>query len=107
LNIGELRHRVQIQSAEITTDATGQQIKTWSTVAARWAKVEQLHGKENYRRSGERTTTSYKILMRYEDNLLSTNKRIVYGDHILDIESFIDLKGDKVAYEVMCSGDSI
>jgi SPP1 family predicted phage head-tail adaptor len=45
---GKLRRRVEIQRATETTDALGQPVQTWATVATRWMGLEERGGRELY-----------------------------------------------------------
>ena len=102
MNAGQLKHRVTVQKLAVTRDSTGEELETWSNVGTRWAKIEPLRGKENYQRSGETTTNFYKVLMRYEAGLLSTDRRLVYGSQYLDIESVINIDEANSDYELTC-----
>jgi SPP1 family predicted phage head-tail adaptor len=38
---GQLRHRVELQSATVVTDALGGRTQTWSAYATTWAAIDQ------------------------------------------------------------------
>jgi SPP1 family predicted phage head-tail adaptor len=101
-----MRHRVTVQQLSHSRDALGQESEDWTAVATRWAFVEPLRGAENYQRSGETTQIDYKVTLRHEEGLVTTERRLVYGALILDIESVINIHEKDHTIEVMCRGSN-
>ena len=101
-----MRHRVTIEALSHTRDALGQESQDWSAVDTRWAFVEPLRGVESYQRSGETTQLNYKVTLRHEEGLVTTERRLVYGALILDIESVINIHEKDHTIEVMCRGSN-
>ncbi len=64
----------------------------WFEIASRRASVEPLIGKEYFAASGEQSSVTTKIRLRYESLLadLNTKDRIVHGSDIYNIESVIN-----------------
>ena len=61
MNVGKLRHRVQIQSASGDRPSN----YTWATVATRWASWEPLSGRELMEAQAVRDRATIRVTMRY------------------------------------------
>lgn len=83
MNIGRLRHRVQIQASTATPNAFGEPVVTWTTEATRWAAVEPYTGRELFMAKQVQADITTKITMRSYP-LLPTH-RILLGERIYEI----------------------
>lgn len=90
--IGELRHRVSLQSPTDTIDAYGQEIRTWSTYATVWARVEQTPGSETQAGQSQLALSPHRITIRYRTDVMPTH-RLVYGSITLELVSVTDETG--------------
>jgi SPP1 family predicted phage head-tail adaptor len=90
--IGELRHRVSMQSSTESADAYGQDVRTWSTYATVWAMVEMSPGSEIQLGLSQQALAPYRVTIRYRGDVLPSH-RIVYGAKILEVMSVSDLTG--------------
>ena len=84
-NAGHLRHRVTVQRAVDTRDASGGVIEEWRTIGDRWARVQPLRGRERYAAQQVNPALSHRITMRYT-TAVSAARRIKLGDRIFHIE---------------------
>ena len=90
--IGELRHRVSMQSSTESAAAYGQDVRTWSTYATVWAMVEMSPGSEIQLGLSQQALAPYRVTIRYRGDVQASH-RIVYGAKILEIVSVADLNG--------------
>lgn len=81
--IGQLDRRIEIQQATTTTDAYGQSIDTWTTLACCWAKVENpLAGnREKVFGDVETSVTRAMITIRYRDGITERHSVLYNGDY--------------------------
>jgi SPP1 family predicted phage head-tail adaptor len=61
---GELRERIEIQTATITRNAFNEEEPTWATVATVWAKVVERGGREPVLADRPVMMISYEITIR-------------------------------------------
>jgi head-tail adaptor len=106
LDVGELRHRVEIQESTRSKGAQGTQIDTFATIDTRWAKVTE---KEDDR---------FIVDMRYFSGLIPTAKKLLnsdgeaisvnrlkHGTRILNIQDVLDMRAVKQVVRVVCTRD--
>lgn len=65
MKAGELRERVEIQTATVTRDAYNAELLTWATVATVWAKVQERGGREPLIADRPTMVVSYEVTLRY------------------------------------------
>ena len=100
---GILRHSVTVQSFTKATGGLGQVIETWADIAVRRAQVTPLKGRESNDKVGEYTIQYFKIVMRYEANLITTDRQIIWEGLTLDIDAPVNVAGRNVMMEVYAS----
>lgn len=83
---GELRNKVNIQSASVTKDSAGGIQEAWTTVHSPWAKLEALSGKEMEVAKQVRADINYRITIRYYSGLTSKH-RITWNNKTFNIVS--------------------
>lgn len=71
---GKLDRRVTLQSASVSTDGFGQSVRTYSTLASVWAKVDYKSVKEG--EDSEKLTSVNKVrfTIRYRSDVDATTK---------------------------------
>jgi len=84
MRAGELRHRITIQQATITRDATNMEIPTWSDLATVWAKVESTTSGEYADAAREGASITHKITIRERADL-TVLMRVVFDERVLAI----------------------
>jgi SPP1 family predicted phage head-tail adaptor len=106
LRAGDLRERVSIQSEMITPDGGGGTIKTWTTDATVWARVEPLDTKGW--RAVEETIAGqlepqshYRVTIRHRSGVTSAH-RLAWGSTALSIQS-ASMTEDRAAIVMMCT----
>lgn len=95
---GDLRHRVQLQSAADPTDGTTN--PTYTTYATVWAAVHYVAGRE-IMRTGVQGVATHKVTMWYR-NELTPKHRLLWGTRQLNILSVGDPRGDRRVLELVC-----
>ncbi|EML3182073.1 phage head closure protein [Pseudomonas aeruginosa] len=89
MNAGRLRHPLNLQRVEVVQDpATGEVIEDWVTVSREWASIEGVSGREFLAASAEQAETTYRITIRFRDDLDAT-WRLVSGATIYGIEAIL------------------
>ena len=101
MNIGKLRHRIEIQSYTTVREG-GQNVKTWSTRETLWAWVRPMSGREKMNAQQVAAEITHKILIRYYDSLAPTN-RIKFGGRYFDINFIADYDEKNEFMEIMCT----
>lgn len=86
---GKHDRRVAIQSASATSDAGGNAVLAWSTIASRWASIEDQSGRELYRAQQVDPTISTVITLRDGYDGLTPEWRIVYGSRTFNIKAVL------------------
>lgn len=92
MRAGSLRHRIVIEVATATRDATGEPIETWSTFAEVYASRVDLAGREGFLAQQVKATVSTKFRVRPVDGL-KAKMRIRSDGEVYDIESIQDPDG--------------
>lgn len=64
MKAGDLRERIEIQTATVTRDAYGEEQPAWATVATVWAKVQERGGREPILADRPVMVISYEITIR-------------------------------------------
>lgn len=90
--VGELRERVTIEQATRVADGVGGAAASWNERATVWASVAPLSGREMP--TGERVEVhqSYRITIRYRDDV-TTAMRAIWAGRTLNIRSVADADG--------------
>jgi SPP1 family predicted phage head-tail adaptor len=100
INIGKLRHRIEIQSYTTTDDAFGHPVKSWTTRATVWAYVRPLSGREKLSAEQVVGEVTHKIVIRYYDSISPTN-RLKLGGRYFDINFIGDYDERNEFMEIM------
>lgn len=88
MNPGDFDQRIVIQNVTESVDQFGQRIRTFSTLAAVWAKVEEKSGTEgevSYQLTANRKV---QFMIRWRSDI-NEKMPIVYRGKIYEIESII------------------
>ena len=87
---GRLRHRITVErQTGAAQDAYGGAVEDWTTLAARWAEIRPVNGREGFDADQPRGEVSHEIWLRYGADIadLSSADRITKGSRIFDIEA--------------------
>lgn len=102
MRAGDLRHRVEIVRAAVTRDASGAEVKTWPTLAHRWAQVRPLNGQEQLQAQQAQASMTHRIRIRYYEGL-TVEDRIKFDGRFFDINSIADQDERHREMLLMCS----
>lgn len=101
MDIGNLRHRVKIESYTPARDSYGAEIENWISVATVWASVEPISGKEYFASKQINAEVTTTITMRYHVGI-SPAMRVIFKERIFEILSVINLEERNIALVLMC-----
>ena len=71
---GKLDRRVTLQSASVSTDGFGQSVRTYSTLASVWAKVDYKSVKEGEDSEKLTSVNRVRFTIRYRSDVDATTK---------------------------------
>jgi SPP1 family predicted phage head-tail adaptor len=89
MQAGQLRHRVTFKSKTVTKNTFGEEVITWATVAAVWAAIDPLSGRELVLQQRTESILTHRIRIRRRTDLDPT-MRVHEGNHIYQIDSILD-----------------
>lgn len=92
--VGALRRRLVLEAAVATPDGLGGTTQAYDTVAALWAQVEFLSGREHWRRGRPEQAVTHRVTMRWRANV-DAGQRLRDGERIFDIRAVADPDGSR------------
>lgn len=98
-----MRHRVELQKATESRDATGGTTRVWSTIVTRWASMSNKRGSEKFEaeQMEARTITTFRI--RFHSGIDTTWRlRHTRDGKIYNIEEILDVGERKYALDLRC-----
>ena len=101
MDIGKLRHYVQIESFTAAQDNYGQQNKVWATEESVFASIEPLRGREWLEAQQVSAELSHRIIIRHTNNA-KPNNRIKFGTRIFDINVVRNIDERNIMQELLC-----
>ena len=100
MNAGQLRHRITIRRKGDVSDGKGGYTRGWTTVAQDLpADIVSLNGREAMFDQTFQQISSFRITVRYRDDLLPTDQILGYGME-LNIRSAQDPDGRRERTEI-------
>ena len=102
MEIGKLRHRIELYSVTETQDNYGEVTKGYELATTVWASIKPLSGKELAHAQQVSAETSFKIVIRY-NSAVTSEYRLVFGSRTFEITGMLngDEKGEYLV--LMCS----
>lgn len=100
MDIGKLRHRIEIQKKDRIPDGGGGWIDGWATVARVWAQVQGISGREYLQAMAVESTVSWRVYIRHRTDITPAF-RIVHGDVVLNIRAVL-ATNDNTYLTLMC-----
>lgn len=97
---GQLDRRITIQSFTTTTDAFGEVVKSFTTLANVWAKVHEKSGKEG--EDGQQIVASrvVEFYIRYRSDI-NEQMRIQYNNETYKIEAILSADARKAFQKIV------
>ena len=90
--IGQLRHRIALESPVETEDAGGGRAIAWETAATVWARIESSAGRDLARAGEIEPQTLYRLTIRALAGV-SAAMRVRWGDKLIELASVYDPDG--------------
>lgn len=100
MRAGGLIHRVIIQRQHKRIGSMGGTEKSWSDYWACWAEVRDLSGSEVLQSEQVKSKIIARCFIRYKSGL-DSSMRLLHGDNIYQIESFINKDGKNNMLELL------
>lgn len=87
MQAGKLDRRVRLERFTTLPDAYNEPVKTWTTLATRWASYEPLTDGERFRASETAANASARFVIRWSATVadLNPNDRLVFGGRTYEI----------------------
>ena len=97
---GQLDRRITIQSFTTTTDDFGEVVKSFTTLANVWAKVEEKRGSEGEEGSQLVATKRVEFFIRYRSDI-NEKMRIRYNNKTYKIEAILNADDRKAFQKIV------
>ena len=97
---GQLDRRITIQSFTTTTDDFGEVVKSFTTLAEVWAKVEEKRGNEGEDGNQLVATKRVEFFIRYRSDI-NEQMRIVYNNETYKIETILNADARKAFQKIL------
>lgn len=101
MEVGKLRHRVDLRLPSSNRDSVGQAITDHSTYATVWARVTPLSGRELEHADQISAETTHKVVIRYNSSVAATH-RVNFNGRVLEIESIVNPEERNIMQILMC-----
>lgn len=99
IRAGELRHRVEVQSATPTQGDMGAVSYTWATDATVWAGIKPISAAERLASGVVQADVTHRIVMRHR--ALTTENRLLFGERVFNIVAPLDRDERAIDLEIM------
>lgn len=101
LSIGNLRHRIKLQTYITSKNSFGEERKVWSDFAEVSASVEPLSGKELFAAQQLHTESTVQIIIRHLEGV-NTQMRVLFKEKTLDILHISNKEERNIALYLLC-----
>jgi len=101
MDIGKLKHYVQLQGSANAQDEYGEQSKVWATEESIFASIQPLRGQELLEYQQINAELTHSIIIRHTSNATPA-KRIKFGTRIFDISVVRNIDERNVMQELLC-----
>lgn len=99
MQAGRLRHYVTLERLELVPDGGGGYSEQWVPVAAEWASIEGISGREFIAAQAVQAETTYRVTMRYR--AIDPAWRLVSDGLTYGIEAVLP-NNDRTRLTLMC-----
>ncbi|GHB30484.1 phage head closure protein [Salinicola rhizosphaerae] len=80
MQAGKLRHRVRLESKQLTQNPqTGAMVESWQPVATVWASIEPLSAREFIAAGAEQSSVTTRIVIRYREGVTAQMRAVSRG----------------------------
>ena len=91
LDLGKMRHRIEIQHLADGENEVGETIKVWTKYKKLWAEKKQLKGENPIYSDKEGIQYKYRFKVRYRTDI-DEDMRVIYDGIIYDIKNINHVK---------------
>lgn len=102
MKIGDLRHRISLQSPTRTADNMGGYSTVWTSEATIWAAIWPVSGKEIMQARQNKMNVTHRIRIRYRSDIKSS-WRIKFKLRYFDIDVIINPDERNKMLELLCT----
>jgi SPP1 family predicted phage head-tail adaptor len=96
-----LRQRVTLQQASESPDGAGGFARSWNDVAALWAELTPLQGREQLDAMQLASRVTHRAVLRYRDDV-SADKRLILADgRIFNIRAVLNIAEQSYLLELL------
>ena len=103
LNAGDLNQSITLQQPSTAVDALGQRVEGWVDIAAVWAEVTPLRGREFFAAGAMQSEAVVRFRIRWRADVQGTHRVLWRGVPHAIVAEPIDVKGGKHTLELMCA----
>lgn len=102
MNIGRLRHRIELRHISESQDSYGELVTTWpSAFTTVWGSVRPMQGSELENAQQISAEVTHKIRIRHNAALIPTD-RIVFGSREFDVVHILNFQERGIYDDVLC-----
>ncbi len=101
MEIGKLRHCIDLQSFVETADEYNQPIKHYETFATVDARIEPIQGRELLEAQKLNSRVTHRITIRHQE-FIEPLDRILFDTRILEPVSVLDVDERRIEMKIMC-----
>ena len=98
-DIGKFKHRIVVETPNLTPDGMGGNTEVWTTFATVWAKLESKRAVSKWFAGNLEHRVTHRITLRYLPGIES-NMRISYDSRIFQIHGILDIDEGKRFHEL-------
>lgn len=92
IDIGDLRHRVIIESLDLVAqNARGEPTQSVTVVATVWAEIKPLTGRELFTAQQRAAQVTHGVRMRYPGTAVTPEMRLNFNSRYFDILSVLNI----------------
>lgn len=102
MNSGELRHRVELQSATPVANGMGGFTDTWATVVTVWGAVWPVSAAEQVKAGAQTMTATHRIRIRYYEPVRAS-WRVKFGARYFSIGAIVNKDERNYQMDLVCS----
>lgn len=100
-----LNSQIQVQQRQAGSDAAGQPLQAWVTVATLWAEIRHPTGLEAIRAGGQVSTVQASIKVRQRPGITAA-MRVLHGTTVYDIRAVLTDQVDRAHMHLVCEVSS-
>ena len=101
MQVGKLRHKVELKHLSQTQNTYGEPVDTWTKYADVWASIEPLSGRELLLAQQVNAELTLRVIIRYHSAMVVTD-RIIKDSRTLEVVNIINKNERNEQMELLC-----